>query len=49
MVLPHLGLYLFLFFYLLVGAVIFQSLEFEADKRLQKAKIGRIKEVKMIK
>ena len=45
MVLPHVGLYLFLFFYLLLGAWIFHNLEYEADKRLQKAKIARIKEV----
>jgi len=44
MALPHIGLYSFLFFYLLVGAWTFARIEDAADRVLQKAKLDRIKE-----
>ncbi|KAK6731852.1 hypothetical protein RB195_007981 [Necator americanus] len=43
MALPHAGLYLSLFVYLMVGAAVFHWLEYEADKKIQNAKLERIK------
>ncbi|KHJ80016.1 hypothetical protein OESDEN_20319, partial [Oesophagostomum dentatum] len=43
MALPHAGLYLSLFFYLMVGAAVFHWLEYEADEKIQNEKLERIK------
>ncbi|WKX92099.1 hypothetical protein Q1695_010269 [Nippostrongylus brasiliensis] len=43
MALPHAGLYFSLFMYLLVGAAVFYWLEYEADEKIQRAKLDRIK------
>ncbi|VDM57923.1 unnamed protein product [Angiostrongylus costaricensis] len=43
MALPHVGLYLSLFIYLIVGAVLFYWLEHEADEKIQSSKLDRIK------
>ncbi|CAI4230185.1 unnamed protein product [Auanema sp. JU1783] len=45
MALPHVGLYLFLFIYLLVGAKAFYWIEYEVDKRIQATKLNKIKEI----
>ncbi|CAD6196497.1 unnamed protein product [Caenorhabditis auriculariae] len=43
MALPHVGLGVLLFLYLLIGASIFNYLEYEADVKIQKAKLDRLK------
>ncbi|KAL6731936.1 hypothetical protein Aduo_002753 [Ancylostoma duodenale] len=43
MALPHAGLYMSLFVYLMVGAAVFHWLEYEADEKIQNAKLERIK------
>lgn len=43
MALPHAGLYFSLFVYLLAGAAVFYWLEYEADEKIQSAKLDRIK------
>ncbi|CAJ0608565.1 unnamed protein product [Cylicocyclus nassatus] len=43
MALPHAGLYLSLFVYLMVGAAAFHWLEYEADEKIQHEKLERIK------
>ncbi|KJH42158.1 Ion channel [Dictyocaulus viviparus] len=49
MALPHVGLYLSLFLYLVAGAVVFYWLEHEADEKIQSAKLEQIKhDYKMI-
>ncbi|EPB77694.1 hypothetical protein ANCCEY_03198 [Ancylostoma ceylanicum] len=45
MALPHAGLYMSLFVYLMVGAAVFHWLEYEADEKIQNAKLERIKHV----
>lgn len=45
MALPHAGLYFSLFVYLLAGAAVFYWLEYEADEKIQSAKLDRIKHV----
>ncbi|KAJ1351600.1 hypothetical protein KIN20_007682 [Parelaphostrongylus tenuis] len=43
MALPHVGLYLSLFIYLVIGALLFYWLEHEADEKIQSSKLERIK------
>ncbi|CAI5438169.1 unnamed protein product [Caenorhabditis angaria] len=45
MALPHVGLAVFLFLYLLIGAYAFYLQEYDADKILQEAKLEVIRKV----
>ena len=45
MALPHVGIALLLFFYLVMGAAVFQYVEYDADVEIQKSKLARIKQV----
>ncbi|PAV74675.1 hypothetical protein WR25_19457 [Diploscapter pachys] len=44
MALPHVGIALLLFFYLVMGAAVFQYVEYDADVEIQKSKLARIKQ-----